>query len=377
MGGAERLLHDIAMGSKARGHQILILNLFEEDYYSLLIERAGIPVFNIGLPKNWTKRPAQTGQLITSLFKIFRKVHQWNPDIIQTWMYPADLIGGLVGRMLSIPVIWGIFSGRTDPSIYKTKMHRLIRICARLSHFLPLRIISCSAFGRRSHIGIGYPAAKILFIPIGIPARSIYSQSAQTTATEDEGVIRIGMLSRFSLEKNHTTLILACAQLQKEGLAVRLLLAGGSGIEKNNQRLCTAIAENQLEKTTVLLGRIPVIDDFFDQIDIFCLLSLSEGFPTVVVEAMSAGLPCAVSDVGDAKGILSDSQQIIHDDSVSSTVTALKTLCLLGGAKRRALGKRNAMRAARCFPLEQMLDRYDRAYSAIVENPTTIGGCSE
>ena len=361
-GGAERLLYDVASEINTRGHEVRVLNLFDPGCFSISIKKMGIPVVDLELSRQFPWHPVSFAKFIFNLARLGREVYLWRPDLIQTWMYPADIIGGLLGRTFSIPVIWGIFSGRTDAAIYKPKMYRLIRLCARLSRILPTYIISCSAFGRRSHIDIGYPKGKVLFIPIGIRSHQKEASRPERSEEGSTKIIRIGMLARFAPEKNHTALIGACSQLIQAGFPIHLSLAGGSGITPRNPVLTKAIADHRMSEFTTLHGTVPHPDDFFSQIDIFCLLSYSEGFPTVVLEAMRAGLPCAVSDVGDAKGILSDMRQIVEDQS--STLQVLENLCLLNAEARTEIGIRNQMRIFRYFPAKRMIERFEDVYSA-------------
>ena len=57
--------------------------------------------------------------------------------------------------------------------------------------------------------------------------------------------------------------------------------------------------------------------------DIFCLSSISEGFPKVVWEALACGLPVVATDVGDIRRTLGESVTIVPPANACSLAEAL------------------------------------------------------
>src|SRR5882672_5649392 len=102
-----------------------------------------------------------------TLWRLVRLVRQYQPRIVQTWMYHADLLGGLAARLAgSCAVVRGIRS-TTLPQGPLSVMFWLIRLCAICSHVVPHRIICCAKSAKEVHIKLGYPAHKMTVIPNG------------------------------------------------------------------------------------------------------------------------------------------------------------------------------------------------------------------
>lgn len=101
------------------------------------------------------------------LIKLTCLIRRLSPDIVQTWMYHADLIGGLAARLAGIQaLIWGIrttsLAGHHPTT---TKLTR--KLCAIFSGHLPAAIVCAAEAARKSHIRIGYETARMLVIPNG------------------------------------------------------------------------------------------------------------------------------------------------------------------------------------------------------------------
>ena len=104
-------------------------------------------------------------------FRLRRLRHR--PDLVQTRRYHADLIGGLAAKMAGdIPLAWGIRHSNLDTEGRKRTTIWTAQICARLSGWLPKRIVCCSEASKRVHVLLDYDAAKMVVIPNGFDLAS-------------------------------------------------------------------------------------------------------------------------------------------------------------------------------------------------------------
>ncbi len=353
-----------------------VLGLCDDGFYAERLRQRGVSVLTV-FPTNLThNRLRALASLILhwpiALFKVWR----WKPQVIHTWMYVADLWGGAIGRILRIPVIWGIFSGSTNPRFYSRPTYLLLRVCGFLSRSIPTVIVSCSAYGRRSHGQIGYPPNKIFYVPTGFNChnkRNSRVVSDVRTNLTPRSQITLGMLGRISREKEHRLLLEGFRRAIDEGYDLRLMLAGGVGLQLGSSPLESEIARLDLVSRVTLLGRVGDIKEFFSQIELFVLLSSSEGFPTVLGEAMAHGCPCIASDVGDAKILLGDKDQISRSGDVEDFVQTLGRMAALSQEDRCLIGHRNSARVSRLFTLDSMYQRYSGIYQSVLALPEIKG----
>jgi hypothetical protein len=65
------------------------------------------------------------------MLRLARWLNQEPPDVLQSWMYQADLVGGLAARLAGgVPVAWGIHSAYLDPQSVKRIKIWTVRACA-------------------------------------------------------------------------------------------------------------------------------------------------------------------------------------------------------------------------------------------------------
>jgi len=175
------------------------------------------------------------------------------------------------------------------------------------------------------------------------------------------------MLGRVSLEKDHITLIKAISELTKHNYDLRLVLAGGTGLDKETSPLMPLVVEYKLEHRVEFMGAVNDVDEFFGKLDIFALISKSEGFPTVVGEAMVRGLPCVVSKVGDAHILVGDKAQIVEENDVFGVVKTIRDLLNMPPSEQNKIRFRNQQRIQHLFSQAKMFERYDKVYKQIVQ----------
>ncbi len=113
-----------------------------------------------------------------------------------------------------------------------------------------------------------------------------------------------------------------------------------------------------------LLDQHPNVERLYPALDVFCLCSQAvEGFPNVVGEAMSCGVPCVVTRVGDAADVAGETGIAVPPRDVSELVAALnETIAKLDHEK---VTMREACRARieREFAIEKVIAEYERFYA--------------
>lgn len=361
-GGAEAVLYRLCISDSAHKHTVI--SLMDAGKYGPLLEAAGVRVHYLDMP-----RGRVTLKGIKALWRMLRTER---PDVVQTWMYHADLIGGLFARLAGVrKVFWGIRHTDLVPGQSSKSTILIARLCARLSRFIPSGIVCCAERARVVHVELGYAADKCVVIPNGYDVKRFRPDPQARLQLRkqwgvDESIPLLGMVARFNPQKDHYTLLAALATLKQQGLVFRCALIG-HGMNSDNEALCAVINQHELRDTLILLDQRSDIPDVMAALDLHVLpSSFGEAFPNVLAEAMACGTPCVSTDVGDAALIVGDTGWVVPPRDPGA----------LAGAIESALHERNAQpqdwvarqQAARewilaSFSLEKMVAAYSQAWA--------------
>ena len=102
-------------------------------------------------------------------------------------------------------------------------------------------------------------------------------------------------------------------------------------------------------------------------LDAFCLSSRSEGFPNVLGEAMSVGIPCVATDVGDVRTLLSHTGIVVPKENASALCEGLARVFELPRTARAAMGQRGRDRIIAEFSVGKARQRFEAIYMSLVE----------
>lgn len=301
-----------------------------------------------------------------SLYRIFRKNE---PDIVQTWMYHADLIGGIAARLAGVRnVVWGIRTTNINSGVSKVTGW-IRRCCALLSNFVPKIIVCAANASRIEHERIGYNSAKMMVISNG------FDPDVLRASLEDRQAIRlaagfspedlvIGSVGRYNLAKDHENFISAASLLFGDYKNIKFLLVGRD-LSSENEALMKLVHSTGYLDRFVLLGERKDVPACLKAMDIFCLHSRTEGFPNVLGEAMTMGLPCVTTDVGDAAFLIGETGIVVQPRNPSALADGLKFLISAGDAYRSDLGQKAQLRIHEHFTMSYAKSRFGAAYSKI------------
>ena len=172
------------------------------------------------------------------------------------------------------------------------------------------------------------------------------------------------MVARYSNDKDHHTFLKACSLINRKLKNVHFVMVG-LNIDNLNFELLIIIKKLGLEDRVHMLGKrddIPEIIPFFD---VLCSSSLDEAFPNVVGEAMSAAIPCVVTDVGDCSVLVGDTGKVVPQEIKRDISEACLNLLKMPEEKRIKLGKKARTRIAQKFSIQKISNQYDQIYLSL------------
>ncbi|WP_215778397.1 glycosyltransferase [Paludibacterium sp. B53371] len=357
-GGAEISLKKLVLSMNPQ--DVLVVSLTSQGEVGNELTKAGYTVKAIQL------KPGIGG--IKSLYNLIRLIQKSQPDIVSTWLYHADLIGGLAARLAGInAVVWGIRNGELPRHATKRTTRLTAKICAICSRWIPAKIISCSQKAQQVHIKMGYDPRKFSVIPNGFDLTKFkIIPNAGSELRDSLGISPtvqlIGMVARYDPIKNHEGFLKAAAILSAHRENVHFILVG-QGIDHNNQQLSDLITSLNLQNRVHLLGLRRDTASLYPAFDIATLTSWSEAFPTVVGEAMACAVPCVVTDAGDAAHIVGDTGIVVPAGDIEALSHAWQQLLELGPDHRRQIGLRARARIAENFEISSTQKRFASLFS--------------
>ncbi|TDA95748.1 glycosyltransferase family 4 protein [Halomonas marinisediminis] len=360
-GGAEAVLYRLCANDRQNRH--IVISMQGRGKYGPMLEAAGIEVHCLNMPAGHL-----TWSGVSRLFTLLRRER---PDLLQTWMYHADLVGGIIGRLAGVKrIYWNIRHSDLAPADAKRATILVAKLCARLSGPIPQRIICCASKAQRVHTALGYRAAKFTIIGNGYDLSIFRRDPTQREALREalglaQDALVLGMVGRFNEQKDHATLIKSLQRLREQGVDFTCLLVGKQ-MTADNPTLAAWVDENGLRDHIRLLGQRTDISAVMNALDIHLLSSSSgEAFPNVLAEAMACGTPCVTTDVGDAAEIVADVGRVVPPRQPEAIAAALHELIEECRSHPQRWQQRQAAAVARItgdFSLAAMIANYDRVW---------------
>ncbi|MGP5313376.1 glycosyltransferase family 4 protein [Psychrobacter faecalis] len=359
-GGAEGVLYRLVTHDQDNEH--IVVSMMDAGKYGPMLLDKGVRLYCLNLDQGKFSLKA-----IVKLYKILKKT---NPNVVQTWMYHADLIGGLTAKVAGVKnIFWNLRHTSFDSDHTKTSTIKIARLNAKLSKIIPKKIISCAQAAVKIHTDLGYDEEKIVVIGNGYDLSTFRIDDHSRNLIRDElsigGNPVIGMVGRYDPQKNHKGLIEALAIVKKNGYIFDLVLVGRD-LNHENKAFLDQLKKSDLYEQTHLLDQRNDISSIMNALDIHILSSsYGEGFPNVIAEAMACGTPCIATDVGDSKTIVNDYGTIIEPNCTEKlSLAIMKNLDLFKNDqkwKKLRLEGSNYIRDK--FSIEIMISRYNELWS--------------
>lgn len=359
-GGAEGSLFRLCCESGPVRH--IVVSMSDLGFFGDRLRSAGVVTYALGMRRG--------GISFSAFIYLLVLIKKHRIDLIQTWMYHADLIGAFAGMMSGRSVVWNIRHANLTDSVNGIGTRLVMRICALVSRSLPRAIISCSQSAWDSHREFGYSCDRVMIIPNGYSMPAVKSgdrEALRNSWGADSRVCVLGVVGRWHPLKDHKNFLCALSILRKRIPDVMAVLVG-PGLDERNEELGRLIAEFGVGRYVKLLGPREDVFSCMSAFDVSVLSSSSEAFPNVLAEAMACGTPCVTTDVGDARLIVGDTGWVTpprDPKKLSSAMEmAIESRQDSHSWQERKMGCRD--RVSRNFSLASMRARYFRAWMSVL-----------
>jgi glycosyltransferase involved in cell wall biosynthesis len=342
----------LASGHRARGHDVAVAAILDsgagEHPFVVQLRDEGVPVHSISLPNRAYRAERRAiGSICRS----------WQPQLVHTHGYRADILDSGVARRLGIPTVstlHGFTSGDIKNRVYEfLQIVALRRVDAAIAVSRPIaRLLE-----RR---GVG--ASRIHVIPNAWSPRS--SPMTREAAREALGVppaaLRIAFVGRLSHEKGADVLLEAVART--DGRTTVSII--GSGPERSALE-GTARALGVSGRVT-WHGEIDGAARFLTAFDGIVLSSRTEGTPIILFEAIAAGVPVVASAVGGIPDVVTarEAYLVEPDDPVALASAIQQVADHPGEPSARAAAARRLL--AERFQSGPWLERYEQVYETVL-----------
>lgn len=362
-GGAERHLVELAKGLSERGHSVRVAVLYGGGALAQDLHDAGVPVVTLDKRGRW--------DVLGFLRRLLRCVRREKPDVVYGYLSVPNLLTILLKPLFPrTRMVWWIGTAYIDLTRYDWLWKVIFKTECAVARLADLIIVNSHA-GREYHLRYGFPGDRMIVIPNGCdvdhfrPDARVRERVRSAWAIEGHEKV-IGLVARIDPMKDHPTFLDAVEILAAERDDVRFVCIG-DGREPYRSEVMRLSSRSALRRRVVWIRKVDEIADAYNAMDILSLTSYGEGLPTVIGEAMACGVPCVVTDVGDAKSMVADTGLVVPPSDPEALARAWTAMLDRLSASDPSYRERIRRRVVEQFSAGSLVDRTEAALQGLVQ----------
>ncbi|MBL8767491.1 MAG: glycosyltransferase family 4 protein [Planctomycetes bacterium] len=370
IGGTRRHIRELSTGLAGRGVDVTLFASAERDptFRDDLRAIAATGVRVVELPMVRAITPRLDVSQMLALRSAFRGGRF---DVVHTHSSKAGALGRTAALLVS-PRPRIVHTPHTFAfnftAQFSAKKRRLFLSIERGLGRRTDRLVHVSASEREEGLALGIvPQERAVVIENGIDT-SAYANGDRARVRAGWGVsddtFVLGTVGLLNEAKGHADLIDAAARLAPRHPKLRVMIVGEGDLRGPLEQ---RIERHGLRGVVSLLGYRRDVPDVMSGFDAFCLPSLWEGLPYVVLEAQAAGLATIVTDVNGSRDIVrADVTGLVVPKSDPAALAAAIERLVLDRALRERLASAGRDRVRSHYALARMIDEHVALYTGLV-----------
>lgn len=347
VGGAQIHVRDIASHLQLHGHSVYLITGNMKNVHQGL---KNIPIYHV---KHLVREfhPLADIQAFFEMRKVFKKL---DPDIVATHSSKAGIIGRLAAKSLRIPSIftahgWSFTEGIPNPQ------KALYQLIEKLVGTITNGVIAVSEYDKQLAIRRKViPEGKITSIQNGV------HNCPMKPPQLFNNVPRLTMIARFDFPKKQISVLESLSRLQH--LEWTMYFVGDGAEKKKAEQYAKELG---IAHRVVFEGWRKDVVTVLEETDVFILISLYEGLPLSILEAMRAGLPIIAADVGGVKeAVKAENGVLVETDDHNGLKNAIERL-IKDKDLRTQMGAKSRKLFEEKFTFEKMMEETLSLYRTI------------
>ncbi len=305
--------------------------------------------------------------LLGAIYHLWRRRKQYQIIHAHLAFTPA-IAAALVGRLLRKPVIVKFGNSGKFGDIQVSQATRRGRLKLALLRRGGSRFIALDDAMHSELLQAGFALSRLQRMNNGVDATLFHPIADKSHLKFDLGIrdkTVILYIGRLTAQKSLPLLLRSFGQLTRKYPQVFLLLVGDGPDRPALAKLATQVG---IREQVRFIGNVDNVRPYLAASDIFVLPSVSEGMSNALLEAMSSGLACVVTRVGNATEMLEDgSCGLLVEANNQKELTQTLDRLLDNSQQRADLSKKARQRIESTYAIEIIGKSYQVLYETLLD----------
>jgi glycosyltransferase involved in cell wall biosynthesis len=351
-GGAENQLVALAKHLRSCGWDTEVISLLPPTQFVDHLADAGVQVWSAGLSKSLRDLPA--------LLMLLRHLRHRRPQVLCTFMFHANVIGRILGRIAGVPVVISSIRNERFGSAWREWLEAATR---RLADAIVVNSANVLESLARRNI-VRREECCVIPNAVNLDRFNVADTAVRAKKRREFGIDKEFLwlaVGRLEFQKDYASLLCALARLSEKYSTVRLMVAGDGPLR---EQLQTMAREWESHSIVTWLGLRDDVPDLMGAADGFVLASAWEGSPNAVLEALATETAVVATDVGGTRELVGEGQCgfLVPPGDADALAVAMEKLMTLSVDERRDMGRRGRERMRECHDAVSVLETWRRLF---------------
>jgi len=358
-GGAERQLYELVKGINKNIFEPIVISLSQDGYWIKEIERLHIQVIEL---------QRKTNKEFARLFKLIQLFKTLKPNIVHSYAFSANSYSRIAGYFAKVPVIIASERNAAEIGTDKGKYQLFIdKLLALISHG-----IICNSYKASESLvkKYAYNSKKVFTVHNGINIEQFLLESNLNKEEKSTKKV-IGTVCRLHPQKN-ITLFLDMAKIILEKypyLKLKFIIIGEGVLRAESEKYSQHL---DIVSEIKFYGERDDIPALLQTLDIYVMTSLYEGLSNAIMEAMLAGLPVVVTDVGGNSELVINGETGFLCPLNNANMLADKVTKLINNkSMANQMGKCGKKRIIDEFGVDKMIQKTEGIYMKFLKKSSS------